>query len=74
MKGDISMERTATIGMPIYCIIDGDIKKRKITRFSTDGQDLIVITDSFDDCVYMRDAFPTKEEAIKEMKTRLRDC
>ena len=68
------MELTTTIGMPIFCIIDGDIKKRRIASFSTDGQDLVVITDRFDDCVYMRDAFPTKEEAIKEMKTRLKDC
>lgn len=65
--------KNATIGMSVYCVINGDVKKRKIARFSTDGQDLIVITDRYEDCVWGRDAFSTEQEAKKEIKTRLRD-
>lgn len=67
------MQTSISTGMTVYCVIGGDIRKRKIVTFSTDGHDLTIITDRFEDLVWLRDAFPTEADAKKEIKTRLRD-
>lgn len=68
------MQQTICVGTTVYCLIDGDIKKRTVLRFTTDGEDLVIVTDQYDYCVFQRDAFVSKAEAAQEMRTRLRDC
>ena len=70
------MERTKTYNteVVIYCIIDGDVKKRKVAYFSNDGSNLTVVSNLDEEFVFQRDAFLTLAEANEEMRTRLRDC
>lgn len=70
------MERTEIYNteVVIYCIIDGDVKKRKFAYFSNDGSDLTVVSNLDEEFVFQRDAFLTLAEANEEMRTRLRDC
>jgi len=62
------------IGEAVYCIIDGEVKKRICKDYSFNGTDFTIITENEEDCVYLLDAFNTKIEAIKENKNRLIDC
>lgn len=44
------MQQTISVGTTVYCLIDGDIKKRTVLRFTTDGEDLVIVTDQYDYC------------------------
>lgn len=61
-------------GMLIYGIVHGEIRPRRIMYFRTNGEELVIVTDRHESLIWGLDAFRTKKQAEKEMRSRLRDC
>lgn len=61
-------------GMLIYGVIHGEARPRKIMCFRTNGEELVIVTDRSESLIWGLDAFQTKKEAEKEIRSRLKDC